>query len=140
MQDTPCGKAKDMNTLSVNARYTIGIGICMTLYALILVASLHAIRYQHPTGLWLDILAIAPALPIGGTIIVFQRHLDKLDEYVRGVLTKRFITATGVTLFLCTAVGFWKNGTGQTIMQMYLVYPAFWVAFGVASLIHRKVA
>ena len=129
-----------MNSLSVNARYTLGIALWMTLYVVILVGTISMIAHQHPTGMRLYILSVAPALPIGGTIFVFQRHLGKVDEYVRGVLTKRFVTATGVTLFLCTAIGFWENGTGQTIMPLYLVYPTFWVAFAIASLIHRKVA
>ena len=129
-----------MTNLSANTRYTIGMAGCMVLYALILGASLGAIRHQHPTGLWLDILAIAPALPIGGTIVVFHRYIAEVDEYIRAVVVKRFVTATGLTLFICTATGFWENGTGQTIMPLYLVYAAFWVAFAVASLIHRKAA
>jgi hypothetical protein len=129
-----------MNTLSINAKYTLGIGLWMTLYVVILIGSISLIKHHHPTGLLLYVLAIAPALPIGGTILVFQRHLDKLDEYVRGVLTKRFVTATGLTLFLCTAWGFLENGANVHHFSLYLVYPLFWMCFGVASLFYRKVA
>ena len=127
-----------MNSLSANARYTIGILVTMSLYGLILTASLWAIRTQHPAGLWLDVLAIAPALPVGGAIVVFHRYIAEVDEYVRAVVVKRFVTATGATLFITTAIGFLENGTGKTIMSLYLVYPLFWVCFAAAALLHRK--
>jgi len=129
-----------MNSLSVNARYTLGIALWMTLYVVILVGTISMIAHQHPTGMRLYILSVAPALPIGGTIFVFQRHLGKVDEYVREVLTKRFVTATGLTLFLCTAWGFLENGANVHHVPLYLVYPLFWICFGVASVFYRKVA
>jgi len=138
MQDKPCGKARYMNSLSVNAKYTIGILVWMTVYVAVLMTSIWTIEHQHPTGLWLDILSIAPALPVGATIVVFHRYIAKVDEYVRAVVVKRFVTATGATLFICTAIGFLENGTGKTIMPLYLVYPTFWMCFAAACVIHRK--
>ena len=129
-----------MPNLSVQAKYIAGLLAWMALYVAVLVPSIWSIAHQHPTGLWLDILAVAPALPIGGTIVVFHRYIDKVDEYIRTVMVKRFITATGATLFVCTAVGFYENGTGATVMPLYLVYPCFWVTFALAGLIHRKAA
>jgi hypothetical protein len=127
-----------MKNLSVNARYTVGIMVSMSLYVVILMSTIWSITHQHPKGLWLDILAIAPALPIGGTIVVFHRYIAEVDEYIRAVVVKRFVTATGLTLFVTTAVGFLENGTDTTIMPLYLVYPTFWLMFAASSLIHRK--
>lgn len=127
-----------MQSLSANTRYVIGISVTMSLYAVVLFASLWTIQHQHPTGLWLDGLAVAPALPVGGAIIVFHRYVTEVDEYIRAVVVKRFVTATGATLFICTAVGFWENGTDRTIMPLYLVYPCFWAMFALACLIHRQ--
>jgi hypothetical protein len=129
-----------MQSLSVNAKYILGLLAWMALYVVILVFSIGSIAHRHPAGLWLDVLAVAPALPIGGTIAVFHRYIDKVDEYIRAVVVKRFITATGLTLFTCTAVGFYENGTGANVMPLYLVYPCFWMMFALASLVHRKAA
>ena len=129
-----------MKNLSVNAQYTIGIMVCMLLYVAALFGSIASIQHQHPTGPLLYILAVLPALPIGGTIVVFHRYIAEVDEYIRAVVVRRFVTATGATLFLTTAIGFLENGTGKTIMPLYLVYPMFWMMFAVASLIHRKAA
>ena len=129
-----------MQTLSARARYTFGFLAWMALYVVILLGSVWSIRHQHPSGLWLDILAVAPALPIGATIVVFHRYIDKVDEYIRAMLVKRFVTATGATLFICTAVGFYENGTDTTVMPLYLVYPCFWMTYALTALIHRKAA
>jgi len=127
-----------MNSLSVNTKYTIGILGWMSLYAIILIASITAIQHQNLQGAWLYIVAVAPAFPIGGTIFVFHRHLEKVDEYVRAQLTKRFITATGLMLFICTAWGFLENGANVHHFSLYLIYPLFWFCFGVSSIFYGK--
>jgi len=124
--------------LSVNAKYTIGIFFWMVLYVAALYGSLSLILSQHPTGPLLYSLAVLPALPIGATIVVFLRYIDKVDEYVRAVVLKRFILATGLMLFLCTAWGFLENAAPVHHFSLYLVYPLFWMMFGLASAIYRK--
>lgn len=127
-----------MNNLSVNAKYTIGICFWMALYVLILFGSILGIQHLHPTGALLYLFAVAPALPIGGTIIVFLRYIEQVDEYIRGVMLKRFILATGLTLFICTAWGFAEENAGAQHLALYLVYPLFWMMFAVSSALYRK--
>ncbi len=126
------------NNLSVNARYVVGLSLSMALYVAALFGSIFLIQSQHPTGPWLWFLAVLPALPIGGTIVVFLRYIDAVDEYVRGVVIKRFVAATGLTLFLCTAWGFLEDNAGLHHFSLYLVYPLFWMMFGLASAFYRK--
>jgi hypothetical protein len=127
-----------MNSLSVNAKYTIGIIVWMTLYVAALFLSILVIKSQAPTGPLLYALAVLPALPVGGTIWVFLRYIDKVDEYVRAVVTKRFILATGLTLFVCTAWGFLENNAGAHEFSLYLVYPLWWGLFGLSSVFYRN--
>ncbi len=126
------------SNLSPNARYVIGLSVTMALYVAALFASILLIRAQHPVGPYLWFLAVLPALPIGGTIIVFLRYIDEVDEYVRGVVLKRFIAATGLTLFICTAWGFLEENAGLHHFSLYLVYPLFWMMFGLSSAVYRK--
>lgn len=128
-----------MKNLSANTQYIIGISATMTLYVLALFGSILAIKNLHPAGVLLYGLAVLPALPIGGSIVVFLRYIEQVDEYVRGVTLKRFIVATGLTLFVCTAWGFLEENAGAHHFSLYLVYPMFWVFFGLASAIYRKV-
>lgn len=128
-----------MQNLSVNAKYTIGISFWMVLYACALFFSIDTIKAMNPTGPLLYLLAVLPALPIGGTIVVFLRYIDKVDEYVRGVVLKRFILATGLTLFVTTAWGFLEGNANAHHFSLYLVYPLWWGSFGFASIFYRKV-
>ena len=54
------------------------------------------------------------------------------------ILVKRFIIATGLTLFICTAWGFLESNAGAHHFSLYLVYPLFWGLFGLTSLILRQ--
>ncbi len=124
---------------SVNARYTLGIMVFMTFYVAALFFSIMTIKSQSPTGPLLYALAVLPALPVGGTIWVFLRYIDKVDEYVRALVTKRFILATGLALFVCTAWGFLENNAGAHEFSLYLVYPLWWGLFGLSSVFYRNV-
>lgn len=127
-----------MTLKSPGARYTIGMTIWMALYVAALFGSITLIQSQAPTGPLLYVLAVLPALPIGGTILTFLAYIEHVDEYLRAVLVKRFIIATGLTLFICTAWGFLENNAGAHHFSLYLVYPLFWGLFGATSLILRK--
>lgn len=127
-----------MDLKSPNVRYVIGLNFWMALYVAALFASIYAIKTYHPTGPLLYGLAVLPALPIGGSIYVFVTYMDAVDEYVRSVLTKRFVIATGLTLFLCAAWGFIEENAGAHHFSLYLVYPLFWGMFGLASAVLRK--
>lgn len=127
-----------MKNLSVNAQYVAGICVCMVLYIAALLGSIELIQHQPMKGPLLWFVAVLPALPIGGTIIVFLRYIDQVDEYVRGVVLKRFILATGLMLFLCTAWGFLEDNAGLHHVSLYLIYPLWWMLFGAVSAIFRK--
>lgn len=127
-----------MNLKSPGARYTIGMTIWMALYAAALFGSITLIQSQSPTGALLYALAVLPALPIGGTILTFLAYIERVDEYLRALLVKRFIIATGLTLFLCTAWGFIEDNAGAHHFSLYLVYCLFWALFGLTSLVTRQ--
>jgi uncharacterized membrane-anchored protein len=116
----------------------MGLSFWMVLYVLALFASIESIQTLKPTGAALYGLAVLPALPVGGAIWVFLKYIDAVDEYVRGVLIRRFVIATGLTLFICTAWGFVEENAGAHHFSLYLVYPLFWMMFGLASAFLRK--
>ncbi|BEV10823.1 membrane protein [Asticcacaulis sp. DW145] len=119
--------------------YTIHMMVWMALYAGLLIGAILYIKANHPTGPLLYGLAVLPALPIGGTIFTALRFLDRVDEYFRLLLSKRFIVATGLTLFICTAIGFVENFAELEIMPLYLVYALFWACYGVTCAFIRTV-
>ncbi len=130
-----------MSKLSANTQYLIGISATMVGYAGALFGSILTLK-AHPelSGPALWAVAVLPALPIGGSIWVFLRYIEQVDEYVRAVTLKRFIVATGLTLFVCTAWGFLEENAGAHHFSLYLVYPVFWAFYGAASALYRSAA
>ena len=130
-----------MSKLSANTQYLVGIGGTMVAYGAALFASILTLK-AHPelTGPALWAVAVLPAMPVGASIWVFLRYMDQVDEYVRAVTLKRFILATGLTLFVCTAWGFLEENAGVHHFSLYLVYAVFWAFYGASSAIYRSAA
>lgn len=127
-----------MTTHSPDREYRIGLSAWMVGYAALLTLSILIIRAYSPQGFLLYALAVSPSLPIGGSIWQMLRYMDRCDEYVRAIVTRRFVLATGVTLFLCTAWGFLEINAGLPHLDLYLVYPLFWASFGAVCAFVRQ--
>ncbi|MDC7683390.1 hypothetical protein PQU92_08895 [Asticcacaulis sp. BYS171W] len=128
-----------INFKSHSARYTLSILGWMTLYViLLLIVGFYARAHPEPTPL-LYTLAVLPSLPVGMTIWCVLRFMSKTDEYMRAILTERFVTATGLTLFLCTAWGFLINYAQVQSPPLYMVYPMFWIFYGISCAFIRSV-
>ncbi|MFT3996281.1 MAG: hypothetical protein QM667_02650 [Asticcacaulis sp.] len=123
----------NIDTKSPGAAYTVQMIVWMALYVAFLTGAITFIKTSHPTGPLLYALAVLPALPIGGTIVTFLRYIERSDEFIRAIMVKRFLIATGITLFLSTAIGFLENFTETQLIERYLAYPMFWAAFGLVS-------
>ncbi len=130
-----------MKTRSPVADYTIGIIFWMTLYvaAIVFDGFYFRNRFGTPTSPLLYVFAVLPSIPIGGTILVMLRYIKKADEYVSALITHRFIVATGLTLFICSAWGFLENYANVQHFDLYYVYILFWMSFGVVSAFMRGV-
>ena len=122
-----------LQTKSPATKYTLGMILWMSLYAVAIVFNGFYFRHHTPTGPLLYALAILPALPVGGSIWAVLRFIEKSDEYVRSVMARRFIVTTGLTLFICTAYGFLENYAGVQHFDLYYVYMLFWICFGLVG-------
>ncbi len=125
-----------MKTLTPLQKYMLGLSFWMAVYAACIVFNGFYFRERlgvTPTAPWLYLFAVMPALPVGGCIWVILRYMTKCDEYFRAILAKRFIVATGITLFVCTAYGFLENYANLQHFDLYYVWVLFWMSFGVVS-------
>ncbi|MGZ3298969.1 MAG: hypothetical protein ACXU8U_09615 [Asticcacaulis sp.] len=120
-----------MKDLSVNTKYTLGILFWSALYVATLFIVVLSLKHSTPAKPLLYTLAVLPSLPVGATIWVVLRYMEKSDEYVRAVVTRRFVLATGITLFACTAWGFLESFANAPHFDLYYVYVMFWMSFGV---------
>lgn len=78
-------------------------------------------------------LALSVAAPVIGQIWATLELLRGSDEYVRAMLTKVFVLATGLTLAVCTVWGFGESYANAPHIEVWLVYPVFWACFGVVT-------
>lgn len=103
-------------------------------YVVVLFASLWLIRTYHPTGPLLWLLGVAPAIPIIAVIAVMGLYLvEEADEFLRTVLVQSLLWGMGVTMAFCTAWGFLENVGALPHFPLYLIFPVFCGAFGLAQ-------
>ena len=82
-------------------------------------------------GAWA--LGLAVAAPVAGQIWATLALMRDSDEFMRGIIAKRFILAAGVAMALFTAWGFLESFAQAPHAYGWLIYPLFWAAFGIVS-------
>lgn len=111
------------------ARRTVGF---MGVYAAINIAAIFGL-FDGRAGWTAWLLAIAVALPVIGQIWATLIYLNEADEFVRAVMTKTFVAATGVAFAVFCVWGFAESYADAPHAPGWLIYPLFWAAFGVVS-------
>lgn len=115
--------------------YALTVSFWLTIY----VALIALATWAHNTDAYSPplsyLIAMSPALPIGGVILALMRFIDRSDEYVRALTMRRFLVATGLTLFVCSAWGFLESFADAPHLPLWSVFPGFWALYGVASIV-----
>ena len=94
----------------VTRRYTMRLLTVMTIYVVTLIGVNLWFKHAPPTGALAYVAAILPALPIIAVFVVIGRLLVELrDEYVRMLLVRQSLIATGFALSVATAWGFLED-------------------------------
>jgi hypothetical protein len=115
-------------------RYLVRFAPAMLAYVGVLSGSLWAIRNLDPEGPLLWLLAIAPALPIIAVITIMGLYLiEEADEFVRAMLVQAMLWGIGVTLAGCTVWGFLENVGLVEHLPLFMVFPLFCGAMGLAQ-------
>jgi putative oxidoreductase len=114
----------------------IGSYCSLGLYVVaILALGLASDRLNQPM---LIIGSLLPSLAIALQLWFAFKVLDRLDEYLRALLTKRFLIAGGLTMIVSTTWGFLETFARLPHVPCWFVYPLFWAAFGVATPLIRS--
>lgn len=123
-----------MKTNRAQKRYNRDVLILMTGYVVVLTAVVTYAQGHGPLhGVVGVVLALLPALPIIGVFGVMARYLvDESDEYIRSRFVQQALTATGLTLSVCTAWGFLENF--GVVPHVYAFYAAI-LWFGAQGLV-----
>ena len=91
-------------------KYVIRLAVLMTIYMITLFAAVYAFRHHRVSGPSVYPLAILPALPIIGVFWAVMRLLiEETDEYVKMLLVRQALIATGFCLTITTVWEFLQN-------------------------------
>ena len=115
--------------------YTRRLVVCMVIYIVLILAVAFLFRTAPPSGPVAYVAAVLPALPILGVFwTIFRLLTEESDEFMRMMLVRQTLFATGFCLSIMTVWEFLQNfdvlpdgtgGFGATFM--------WFVGFGVGA-------
>ena len=126
------------NSNPAQRRYTKSVLMLSVAYALILFGVVSFFKNGTPHGASAYIAAVLPALPIVGIFFAMGRYLvDEQDEYLRTLVVRQTLVATGFALSIATIWGFLENF--DLVPHVYAYYAAIlWFAgLGLGSAVNR---
>ena len=116
------------------SRYLARFMPTMALYIVVLLTCVFAIDAWKPAGPLLWLLAVAPALPMIGIIVVMGLYLvEETDEFQRSMLVQSLLWGIGITLAIASIWGFLENTNLVPHLPSFLWFPVFCGAFGLAQ-------
>ncbi|MBE5073966.1 hypothetical protein IM511_06580 [Erythrobacteraceae bacterium E2-1 Yellow Sea] len=91
-------------------RYGRRLAVLMTIYLLSLISAVWLFKYELVSGPAAWALAIAPALPIIGVFWAVMRFIiEETDEFIRLLIVRQCMVATGFCLTVMTVWEFLQN-------------------------------
>src|SRR3954465_8061932 len=101
-------------------------------YAAFLIGAALGFRHHYVSGAWAYAVAILPALPIIGIIGAIGRYLvEEQDEYVRMLMVRQTLWASGFSLSAATVWGFLESFGLIGRVDGYYVVIAWFFGLGV---------
>lgn len=114
-------------------QYIFGTTASMGLYVISILGLSWAVPRGLLSGPAMYAAILVPSLAIAIQLWVTMRFLGRVDEYVRGVTTKRFLASAMLSCIVATTWGFFETYAGAPHMPGWLIYPLFWGLFGVVT-------
>jgi hypothetical protein len=120
---------------SVYQRRTL---VAMGFYTLTVFGAALAVKHGHPTGWLLYVLAVLPAAPLIGMLVVLGRYLqEENDEYVRLMTMRSLLVATGALMSMIVISDFLRAFAATGVFPPFVLFVLFFVSFGIAQAVQR---
>src|SRR5450759_972751 len=108
------------------------------LYAAFLIAAVYGFKHQLLSGGLAYVVAVLPALPIIGIFAAIGRYLvEEQDEYVRMLMVRQTLWASGFALSLATVWGFLESFGLAGHVDGYYVAIAWFAGLGISGIITK---
>ncbi len=121
------------STSPAHKRYVFRTMAFMSGYVAINVAAIFGAfdDIASPVAAWG--LALAVSAPVIGQIWATLSLMRESDEFVRAIVAKQFILASGLAMAVASVWGFGESYAGAYHLPAWLIYPLFWGCFGLVS-------
>lgn len=121
------------NGTPAGRRYVLRTMAFMVPYVAICVAAMGGVFDEliGKPAAWL--LALAVSAPVVGQIWATLSLMRESDEFVRALIARIFILATGLAFAIASVWGFGESFAGAPHLPAWLIYPLFWGCFGLVS-------
>jgi hypothetical protein len=127
-----------MSLISAIKRYNRRVIGLSLLYAAFLLIAVYGFKHQLLGGLVPYVAAILPALPIIGIFGAMGRYLvEEHDEYVRMLMVRQSLWASGFALSLATIWGFLESFDLVGHIDAYNIAIVWFVGLGVGSIMNK---
>jgi hypothetical protein len=124
-----------LKTKAINNRRVL---LLSALYGLLLVGSIYAFTHYTLGGGLAYTLAILPALPLIGVFAAIGRYLvEEQDEYVRMLMVRQTLWASGLLLSVATIWGFLEAFELAPHVIAYWSACIWFAGLGIGVLINR---
>ena len=108
------------------------------LYGAFLLVAVYGFKHQLFSGAPAVIAALAPALPIIGMFAAIGRYLvEENDEYLRFLMVRQTLWASGFALSIATAWGFLESFELVGHVEAYYVAVLWFAGLGLGACINR---
>ena len=119
-------------------RYNLRMIWLSLAYAVCLLGAVYGFKHQLISGSIAYVVAIAPALPIIGIFAAMGRYLvEEQDEYVRMLIVRQTLWASGFALSVATIWGFLESFELVDHVDAYSVAVIWFIGLGIGQLINK---
>jgi hypothetical protein len=90
-------------------------------------------RFGHLSGGLAYLVAILPAFPIMGMLVVTGLYLsEEKDDFQRELMVQSLLAGIGLTLASTTVWGYLEDFTHAPHLSLVWIFPMFWIGTGIA--------
>ena len=108
------------------------------LYSVFLIAAVYGFRHHLLSGTLAYVAAVLPALPIIGIFAAMGRYLvEEQDEYVRMLMVRQTLWASGFALSVATVWGFLESFDLAGHVDSYYIVVLWFAGLGLGACINK---
>ena len=119
-------------------RYNIRVVWLSVLYSIFLIAAVYGFKHEMLSGVSAYVAAILPAIPVIGIFAAIGLYLvEEKDEYIRMLMVRQTLWASGFALSISTIWGFLENFDLVGHVDSYYIVVLWFGGLGLGACINR---